>query len=654
MTQTLNYRPQDDFYRFINGQWLATHKIPADRPMDGIFNQLHDQSELWEKEIAEDASSGKIPGHNAELIAHLYGTFMDEDAVETAGYSPIAGKLERLRSVSTHLELARLMGTFRYEGIGGLFGSYVGTDAHNSSQHQLDIYQSGISLPDEAYYREEQHRPILEAWEAYVAILFTLVGIDEEQAAKHAHAVKELETQIASFHRDAVSNRDPLLADHPMTWKELCSSYPSFPWDEWAASAHLPINKVDTLNVSQPDFLEQATQLWAQTDLETLKLWMEHSLIDEYAMLLSSEFIEASFNFHGRALSGTEELRPRWKRGLSLVSSLLGEAMGEIWVSRHFPPENKAIMDELVHSLLEAYHQALSTCDWMGEETRAAALKKLSTFTPKIGYPDHWIDYSPLKVESLSLVDTVEAATRFHVQRRWDKLGGPVDRSEWHMTPQTVNAYYDPTMNEIVFPAAILQAPFFDPKADDASNFGAIGAIIGHEIGHGFDDQGSRFDAEGNLENWWTEEDRARFEERTKRLIEQYNALTPRDLEGEEPPLHVNGALTLGENIGDLAGLSIAWQAYVSRLKEKGETPQTAPAIDGLTAAQRFFTSWARGWRTAIRREFAKQLLSIDPHSPAEFRCNQVVANMDSFAEAYDLAPDDALWIAPNERVRIW
>ena len=654
MTQTLNYRPQDDFYRFINGQWLATHKIPADRPMDGIFNQLHDQSELWEKEIAEDASSGKIPGHNAELIAHLYGTFMDEDAVETAGYSPIAGKLERLRSVSTHLELARLMGTFRYEGIGGLFGSYVGTDAHNSSRHQLDIYQSGISLPDEAYYREEQHRPILEAWEAYVAALFTLVGVDEEQAAKHAQAVKELETQIASFHRDAVSNRDPLLADHPMTWKELCSSYPSFPWDEWAASAHLPINKVDTLNVSQPDFLEQATQLWAQTDLETLKLWMEHSLIDEYAMLLSSEFIEASFNFHGRALSGTEELRPRWKRGLSLVSSLLGEAMGEIWVSRHFPPENKAIMDELVHSLLEAYHQALSTCDWMGEETRAAALKKLSTFTPKIGYPDHWIDYSPLKVESLSLVDTVEAATRFHVQRRWDKLGGPVDRSEWHMTPQTVNAYYDPTMNEIVFPAAILQAPFFDPKADDASNFGAIGAIIGHEIGHGFDDQGSRFDAEGNLENWWTEEDRARFEERTKRLIEQYDALTPRDLEGEEPPLHVNGALTLGENIGDLAGLSIAWQAYVSRLKEKGETPQTAPAIDGLTAAQRFFTSWARGWRTAIRREFAKQLLSIDPHSPAEFRCNQVVANMDSFAEAYDLAPDDALWIAPNERVRIW
>lgn len=654
MTETLSYRPQDDFYRFINGHWLATHKIPADRPMDGIFNQLHDQSELWEKEIAEDASSDKIPGHNAELIAHLYGTFMDEEAVETAGYSPIAGKLERLRSVSTHLELARLMGTFRYEGIGGLFGSYVGTDAHNSSRHQLDIYQSGISLPDEAYYREEQHRPILEAWEAYVATLFTLVGIDEEQAAEHARAVKELETQIASFHRDAVSNRDPLLADHPMTWEELCSSYPSFPWEEWATSAHLPIDKVDTLNVSQPEFLEHATVLWAQTDLETLKLWMEHSLIDEYAMLLSSEFIEASFNFHGRALSGTEELRPRWKRGLSLVSSLLGEAMGEIWVSRHFPPDNKAIMDELVHSLLEAYHQALSTCDWMGEETRAAALKKLSTFTPKIGYPDRWIDYSPLKVESLSLVDTVEAATRFHVQRRWDKLGGPVDRSEWHMTPQTVNAYYDPTMNEIVFPAAILQAPFFDPKADDASNFGAIGAIIGHEIGHGFDDQGSRFDAEGNLENWWTDEDRARFEERTKRLIEQYDALTPRDLEGEESPLHVNGALTLGENIGDLAGLSIAWQAYASRLKEKGETPETAPVIDGLTAAQRFFTSWARGWRTAIRREFAKQLLSIDPHSPAEFRCNQVVANMDSFAEAYDLAPDDALWIAPNERVHIW
>ena len=381
---------------------------------------------------------------------------------------------------------------------------------------------------------------------------------------------------------------------------------------------------------------------------------MEHSLIDEYASLLSEDFVNASFEFHGRTLSGTQELRPRWKRGLSLVSSLLGEAMGEIWVSRHFPPANKEIMDGLVRSLLDAYEQALTHCEWMGEETRAQALKKLSTFTPKIGYPDQWIDYSSLHFDSDSLVDAVEAATRFHVQRRWDKLGGPVDRSEWHMTPQTVNAYYDPTMNEIVFPAAILQAPFFDPDADDASNFGAIGAVIGHEIGHGFDDQGSRFDAEGNLENWWTDEDRERFEERTKRLVDQYDALTPRDLQGEEPPLHVNGALTLGENIGDLAGLSIAWQAYVARLARKGLTPQSAPEIDGQSAAQRFFTAWARGWRTAIRREYAKQLLSIDPHSPAEFRCNQIVANMDPFSEAYDVAPGDALWIAPEERVHIW
>ena len=654
MTEEQTYRPQDDFYRYTNGEWLATHEIPADRPIHGTFHELLDQSELWEKAIAEEAAAGKVPGHNGELIAHLYGIFMDEDAANQAGFSPIADKLTRLRAVTSHDELAALMGTFRYEGIAGLFGSYVGTDAHNSSQHMLDLYQGGISLPDEAYYREEQHHEVLEAWEAYVAKLFTLVGTSEEDAMSHARAVREFETQVASFHRDAVSNRDPLLADHPMTWNELREKYPLFPWDLWAKAAKLPLEKIETLNVSHPEFFEGAAQLWHNTDLEVLKIWMEHSLIDEYASLLSEDFVNASFEFHGRTLSGTQELRPRWKRGLSLVSSLLGEAMGEIWVSRHFPAANKEIMDGLVRSLLDAYEQALTHCEWMGEETRAQALKKLSTFTPKIGYPDQWIDYSSLHFDSDSLVDAVEAATRFHVQRRWDKLGGPVDRSEWHMTPQTVNAYYDPTMNEIVFPAAILQAPFFDPDADDASNFGAIGAVIGHEIGHGFDDQGSRFDAEGNLENWWTDEDRERFEERTKRLVDQYDALTPRDLQGEEPPLHVNGALTLGENIGDLAGLSIAWQAYVARLAQKGLTPQSAPEIDGQSAAQRFFTAWARGWRTAIRREYAKQLLSIDPHSPAEFRCNQIVANMDPFAEAYDVAPGDDLWIAPEERVHIW
>ena len=654
MTEEQTYRPQDDFYRYTNGEWLATHEIPADRPIHGTFHELLDQSELWEKAIAEEAAAGKVPGHNGELIAHLYGIFMDEDAANQAGFSPITDKLTRLRAVASHDELATLMGTFRYEGISGLFGSYVGTDAHNSSQHMLDLYQGGLSLPDEAYYREEQHREVLEAWEAYVAKLFTLVGSNEEDAVSHAKAVREFETQVASFHRDAVSNRDPLLADHPMTWNELRENYPLFPWDLWAKAAKLPLEKIETLNVSHPEFFEGATQLWHNTDLEVLKMWMEHSLIDEYASLLSEDFVDASFEFHGRTLSGTQELRPRWKRGLSLVSSLLGEAMGEIWVSRHFPPANKEIMEGLVRSLLDAYEQALTHCEWMGEETRAQALKKLSTFTPKIGYPDQWIDYSSLHFDSDSLVDAVEAATRFHVQRRWDKLGGPVDRSEWHMTPQTVNAYYDPTMNEIVFPAAILQAPFFDPDADDASNFGAIGAVIGHEIGHGFDDQGSRFDAEGNLENWWTDEDRERFEERTKRLVDQYDAVTPRDLQGEEPPLHVNGALTLGENIGDLAGLSIAWQAYVARLARKGFTPQSAPEIDGQSAAQRFFTAWARGWRTAIRREYAKQLLSIDPHSPAEFRCNQIVANMDPFSEAYDVAPGDALWIAPEERVHIW
>ena len=436
MTEEQIYRPQDDFYRYTNGEWLATHEIPADRPIHGTFHELLDQSELWEKAIAEDAAAEKVPGHNGELIAHLYGIFMDEDAANQAGFSPISNKLTRLRAVSSRDDLATLMGTFRYEGISGLFGSYVGTDAHNSSQHMLDLYQGGLSLPDEAYYREEQHREVLEAWEAYVAKLFTLVGSNEEDAVSHAKAVREFETHVASFHRDAVTNRDPLLADHPMTWDELRQNYPSFPWNLWAKAAKLPVEKIETLNVSHPEFFEGATQLWENADLEVLKMWMEHSLIDEYASLLSEDFVNASFEFHGRTLSGTQELRPRWKRGLSLVSSLLGEAMGEIWVSRHFPPANKEIMDGLVRSLLDAYQQALTHCEWMGEETRAQALKKLGTFTPKIGYPDEWLDYSSLHFDSDSLVDTVEAATRFHVQRRWDKLGGPVDRSEWHMTPR--------------------------------------------------------------------------------------------------------------------------------------------------------------------------------------------------------------------------
>ncbi|MBF0938592.1 MAG: peptidase M13, partial [Actinomyces sp.] len=461
----------------------------------------------------------------------------------------------------------------------------------------------------------------------------------------------------------SVSNRDPLLSDNPTLWEQLATQAPGFDWDAWAQGARMPVAGL-VVNVDQPDFLIAAASLWADTDLSVLKEWLSASAIDCHASLLSSDFVNENFDFHGRTLSGTEELRPRWKRALGLIEAYLGEAMGRAWVARHFPPDAKEAMDALVRRLLDAYGESIRGLDWMSEDTKVKALDKLATFNPKIGYPVKWRDYSTLNLDpEATIVENVRAASAHATDREWSKLGRPVDRDEWYMTPQTVNAYYNPTQNEIVFPAAILQPPFFDTEADDAVNFGAIGAVIGHEIGHGFDDQGSRYDGEGNLSNWWTDEDRAAFEERTHALIEQYDALTPTILleqgeeseEGGERTLpHVNGALTIGENIGDLGGLTIAWKAWAASLAEQGLTPHTAPVIDGITGPQRFFYSWARAWRTATRPQFARQMLAIDPHSPAEFRCNQVLRNLDTFAEAFDVTPSDKMWLEPSQRVTIW
>ena len=531
----------------------------------------------------------------------------------------------------------------------------------------VSLVQSGIGLPDEAYYREEDYESIRQAYVAHTGRLLALAGVaDPEGAAKRIMA---LETALASHHRDSVSNRDPLLSDNPMPWTRLASLAPGFDWDAWARGVRMPVCGL-VVNVDQPDFLRGAASLWESTDLATLKEWLSASIIDARASLLSADFVEENFDFHGRTLSGTQELRPRWKRALSLIESYLGDAMGRAWVARHFPPDAKEAMDALVQRLLDAYGESIRGLDWMSEDTKVKALAKLATFNPKIGYPVKWRDYSTLHLDSsATLVDNVRAANAHATDREWAKLGGPVDRDEWYMTPQTVNAYYNPTQNEIVFPAAILQPPFFDAQADDAVNFGAIGAVIGHEIGHGFDDQGSRYDGKGNLSNWWTEEDRAAFEERTHALIGQYDVLTPSVLlptEGDEAVAddseggterslpHVNGALTIGENIGDLGGMTIAWKAWVAALAEQGLTPRTAPVIDEITGAQRFFFSWARAWRTATRPQFARQMLAVDPHSPAEFRCNQVLRNLDAFAQTFDVKPGDGMWLDPAERVTIW
>ena len=654
-------RPQDDFYRHVNGTWLATHTIPADRPMDGAFHTLRDASEKYARAIAQDAADGTLDDPDAHRIATLWTQFLDEDTIEEAGATPLRPDLDAIHACTTHEELAREMGRLMREGIGGLIGAYVGTDPHDSSHYMVSLVQSGIGLPDEAYYREDDYAPIREAYVAHTARLLRLAGVtDPEGAAKR---IMELETQIASHHRDSVSNRDPLLSDNPTLWGQIASLAPGFDWDTWAQGARMSVAGL-VVNVDQPDFLIAAASLWADTDLSVLKEWLSASAIDCHASLLSSDFVNENFDFHGRTLSGTEELRPRWKRALGLIEAYLGEAMGRAWVARHFPPNAKEAMDALVRRLLDAYGESIRGLDWMSEDTKVKALAKLATFNPKIGYPVKWRDYSTLNLDpEATIVENVRAANAHATDREWAKLGRPVDRDEWYMTPQTVNAYYNPTQNEIVFPAAILQPPFFDTEADDAVNFGAIGAVIGHEIGHGFDDQGSRYDGEGNLSNWWTDEDRAAFEDRTHALIEQYDALTPAILldqgeeseEGGERTLpHVNGALTIGENIGDLGGLTIAWKAWVASLAEQGLTPQSAPIIDGITGPQRFFYSWARAWRTATRPQFARQMLAIDPHSPAEFRCNQVLRNLDTFARAFDVTPGDAMWLEPSQRVTIW
>ena len=660
-------RPQDDFYRHVNGTWLATHEIPADRPMDGAFHALRDASEKYARAIAQDAAAGILDDVDAQRIATLWTQFLDEDAIDEAGAAPLRAELDVIEACGTRAELAEAMGALMREGIGGLVGAYVGTDPHDSSSYMVSLVQSGIGLPDEAYYREDDYEPIRQAYVAHTGRLLSLAGMPDPDGA--ARRIMALETALASHHRDSVSNRDPLLSDNPTLWSELNTLAPGFDWNAWARGAHMPVCGL-VVNVDQPDYLRGAASLWERTDLATLKEWLSASAIDARASLLSADFVEENFDFHGRTLAGTQELRPRWKRALSLIESYLGEAMGRAWVARHFPPEAKDAMDALVRRLLDAYGESIRGLDWMSEETKEKALAKLATFNPKIGYPLTWRDYSTLHLDpSATLVDNVRAANAHATDREWGKLGRPVDRNEWYMTPQTVNAYYNPTQNEIVFPAAILQPPFFDAQADDAVNFGAIGAVIGHEIGHGFDDQGSRYDGAGNLSNWWTDEDRAAFEERTHALIGQYDVLTPAVLasatsdetteeadeaDAERSLPHVNGALTIGENIGDLGGMTIAWKAWVAALAEQGLTPQTAPVIDGLTGPQRFFFSWARAWRTATRPQFARQMLAIDPHSPAEFRCNQVLRNLDAFAETFNVKPGDDMWLDPAQRVTIW
>jgi putative endopeptidase len=641
-------RPQDDLFGHVNGRWLADHAIPADRATDGAFRHLYDQAEEHVLELITSAS-GPV-GTDEQRIGDLYASFLDEEAIERRGLQPLLDELAMIDTATDPGALAAVIGRLQRTGVGGGVGLYVNTDAKDSSRYLVYLSQSGLGLPDESYYRDEEHAAILGAYPGHIAAMFALVygGTPDEHADRAARIVA-LETGMAAGHWDVVRRRDADLSYNLRRFAELPEQAPGFDWAAWVAALGASPESFAELVVRQPDYLTTFAALWAQADFADWQDWARWRLIHARAGVLTHAVADEDFAFYGRTLSGTEQIRERWKRGVSLVEGLLGDAVGRVYVEHHFPPEAKARMDELVANLRQAYRVSITDLEWMTPATRQRALAKLDKFTAKIGYPARWRDYSTLVIHRDDLYGNVIRGTELETDRELAKLGGPVDRDEWFMTPQTVNAYYNPGMNEIVFPAAILQPPFFDAEADDAANYGGIGAVIGHEIGHGFDDQGSKYDGEGHLVDWWTAEDRAEFSVRTTQLIEQYDTFVPRELEVRDNPPHVQGAFTVGENIGDLGGLSIALLAYQLSLGGR-----EAPVIDGLTGVQRVLFGWAQVWRTKSRAAEAIRRLATDPHSPPEFRCNGVVRNVDAYYDAFGVGEHDALYLEPQQRVRIW
>jgi putative endopeptidase len=635
-------RVQDDLYRHVNGSWAARTEIPEDKPMVGAFIELRDAAEEAVRDIITTLEPG-APGSESQKIADLYATFMDADAVEAAGSAPLAAPLAAIAGIGSVDELVGLVGLHTRQGVRGLFDIEAESDPGNPDRYVMFIGQGGLGLPDEEYYRLPAYADIRAAYRSHVAGSLALAGLPGAEA--QADAVLELETAVAACHWDKVRTRDLREMYNLMPLADFETSAPGLPFATWLGALGVPEEAVGELVVTQPSFFTDVAALLTDERLPAWRSWAAWSLVSSRSPYLSSAFVQERFGFYGTVLSGTPRLKERWKRGVDLVEGALGEAVGRVYVERHFSPAAKERMDTLVANLIEAYRRSISELAWMTDETKARALDKLAKFRTKIGYPTRWRDYGTLEIVPGDLLGNVVRANEFELLRNIAKIGAPIDREEWLMTPQTVNAYYHPLRNEIVFPAAILQPPFFNETADDAVNYGGIGAVIGHEIGHGFDDQGSTCDGDGRLENWWTDADRAAFEERTKVLVAQYDALTP----AQTPDMHVNGSLTIGENIGDLGGLSIAFLAH--RIAQEGREPEE---IDGFTAEQRLFLSWAAVWQTKARDELVRQRLATDPHSPAEFRCNQIVRNVDPFYAAFDVREGDDLWLDTDQRVSIW
>ncbi|TXF99669.1 M13 family metallopeptidase [Massilia arenae] len=638
-------RAQDDFFAHLNGKWLKSVEIPADKSTWGAFHQLRDDTLPQLRAVIEKAAMERSAanGTEARKIGDFYASYMDEARLEQLGAKPLAGELGKIAAIKNKNELPAMFAHLGRIGVNVPFVFFIHQDAKDSTKYVADLYQAGLGMPDRDYYLKLDDAKLADTrakYQQHVEKMLALAG--GKNAAADAKAIVELETELAKVQWTKVENRDPIKTYNKVELDKLAALAPGYDWQQWLKASGLQ-GKADYLIVSQPTYLKGFADVLGRMPLETWKAYLQFQTVNGYANYLSKAFVDQRFAFNGTTLAGIPQLEPRWKRGVSTLESSLGDAVGKLYVAKHFPAERKAHMEVLVNNLLAAYKESIDTLDWMSPATKKEAQAKLAKFTPKIGYPNKWKEYTALTVKRDDLVGNVMRSREVEYNRELNKLGKPIDRDEWGMTPQTVNAYYNPELNEIVFPAAILQPPFFDANADDAVNYGGIGAVIGHEISHGFDDQGSQYDGDGNMRNWWTEEDGKRFGEKTRALIAQYAAFSP--LEG----YNVNGELTLGENIGDNSGLAIAYKAYKISLKGK-----PAPVIDGLTGDQRFYMGWGQVWRTKMREPAQIAQIKTDPHSPAQYRANGTLKNQPGFYEAFGVKAGDKMYLAPKDRVIIW
>jgi putative endopeptidase len=636
-------RPQDDLFGAINGNWVRTTDIPADKSSWGTFLKLRDDTDKQVRGLIEALqATHPAAGSNARKINDYYRSFIDVGAIDKAGLGPVSASLKDVDGVADVHALVALMG--HWQGVVQTpLSVRVGADFLDPKVYTASVSQSGLGLPDRDYYlkADDRYAKVRAAYSAYLTKLFLLSGDDAADAVAHAEQVVALETKIATVQWARDVMRDPKLAYNPKTPAELAALAPGIDWATFGAQAQLPPGV--TVVVGQPTYVAALAGLLQSEPLATWRLYLKARRLDGAADVLPAAFREASYQYHDVAIAGLKQEPPRWQAGVGAVNGALGEATGQLYVARYFPPAYKARAQALVANLMKAYSGSIDGLTWMSPATKIQAHDKLSKYSVKIGYPDHWRDYSALEVRAGDALGNADRGAEFAYRRRVVRVGGPVDRSEWGMTPQTINAYYNGSGNEIVFPAAILQPPFFNVKADDATNYGAIGAVIGHEISHGFDDKGSQFDGDGRLRNWWTDDDRKAFDAVTDRLVKQYAGYEP------IPGQHLNGKLTLGENIADLSGLQIAYKAW--RLSLDGKTP---PVIDGLTGEQRFFDGFAQVWRQKTREERSLQLLTTDPHSPGQFRANGAAINADAFHAAFGTKPGDGMWKAPEDRIRLW